>query len=218
MLMRTTGNRRVMASVGLSLLSGVACCVAGCLGPATPQGQTGFGYQAREPLPELYRVLMRTSKGDILLELDRTRSPITVDNFLRYVDDGFYTGTIFHRVVQSGIFVIQGGGFLEDGSEKTTRNPIVLEDNNGRSNLRATLAMARTNAPDSGTSQFYINTQDNTNLDRAGNQRGYAVFGVVLEGMDVVDAIAAEPLLDRGGAFSERPEVDVVIFSVERVN
>jgi len=130
---------------------------------------------------------LHTSKGDIVVELDAKAAPATVDNFVQYAKDGFYDGTIFHRVVHG--FVIQGGGFTQDGTQKQTRDAIGLEA--GKSNLRGTIAMARTNDPNSATSQFFINLADNTFLDPAPGQDGYAVFGKVTQGMDVVDAIAA---------------------------
>lgn len=137
------------------------------------------------------RVVMDTSMGRIVLELDAARAPKTVENFLAYVRDGFYDGTIFHRVIQS--FMIQGGGFTKDMAQKPTRDPITNEADNGLSNRRGTIAMARTSDPHSATAQFFINTVDNAPLDHRGKSPsgwGYAVFGRVVEGLDVVDAIA----------------------------
>lgn len=165
----------------------------------------------QEPRP---RVRLVTSKGTIVVELDREKAPITVSNFLRYVEDGFYDGTIFHRVVPD--FVIQGGGFTPDLTRKDTRPPIINESNNGLSNLRGTIAMARTNDPDSATSQFYINLVDNTSLDYAPDRPGYAVFGRVIEGMDVVDAIAAVETTTRNG-FNDVPVENIVIERAERI-
>jgi peptidyl-prolyl cis-trans isomerase A (cyclophilin A) len=145
-------------------------------------------------LPALaQKVRLATSVGDIVVELDHDKAPKTVDNFLQYVRAGHYDGTIFHRVIET--FMIQGGGYKADLSEKPTRPPIALESRNGLSNLRGSIAMARTNVPDSATSQFFINVNDNLGLDAA-NARdgaGYAVFGKVVEGMDVVDKIKAAP-------------------------
>ncbi len=160
------------------------------------------------------RVRIVTNKGTIVVELDREKAPITVSNFLRYVDDGFYDGTLFHRVVPG--FVIQGGGFLPGLVRKDTRPPIINESNNGLSNVRGTIAMARTNDPDSATSQFFINLVDNTSLDYAPDRPGYAVFGRVIEGMDVVDAIAEVETTSRNG-FNDVPVEDVVIERIERI-
>ena len=165
----------------------------------------------QEPRP---RVRLVTSKGTIVVELDREKAPITVSNFLRYVEDGFYDGTIFHRVVPD--FVIQGGGFTPDLTRKETRPPIINESNNGLSNLRGTIAMARTSDPDSATSQFYINLVDNTSLDYAPGRPGYAVFGKVIEGMDVVDAIGAVETTTRNG-LNDVPVEDIIIERAERI-
>ncbi len=133
---------------------------------------------------------MQTSMGDIVLELDKEKAPITVANFVKYAKDGFYDGTIFHRVIRG--FMIQGGGFTKDMTKKKTRNPIVNESNNGLGNYRGTISMARTADPNSATSQFFINHRDNNmSLDRAEGNPGYAVFGKVIAGMDVVDKIAS---------------------------
>lgn len=142
-----------------------------------------------------HKVKITTSMGDIELGLDRNHAPITVDNFLKYVNDGFYKGTVFHRVIRD--FVIQGGGVTRNASDVLVEKPptyaaITLESQNGLSNLRGTLAMARTTQPDSATSQFYINTVDNTGLNYASPANpGYAVFGQVTAGMDTVDKIRA---------------------------
>jgi peptidyl-prolyl cis-trans isomerase A (cyclophilin A) len=139
------------------------------------------------------KVKLVTSAGDIVLELDRDKAPKTVDNFLQYVRSGHYDNTIFHRVIDN--FMIQGGGMKADMSEKTTRAPIALESRNGLLNVRGALAMARTQVPDSATAQFFINLADNTFLDQANARdgEGYAVFGRVTAGMDVVDKIKAQP-------------------------
>lgn len=137
---------------------------------------------------DLVLVTLETSKGDIVLELNRTKAPITVANFLQYMNEGFYKGTIFHRVEKN--FVIQGGGFDKNMNPKPTRAPIQNEAGNGLSNKAYTIAMARTDNPDSATSQFYINLKDNLFLDKSASSAGYAVFGKVVEGKDVVDAIS----------------------------
>jgi peptidyl-prolyl cis-trans isomerase A (cyclophilin A) len=134
-------------------------------------------------------VIFSTALGNIAIELYPQQAPITVENFLAYVDVGFYDGTIFHRVIPG--FVIQGGGHTEDMEHKVTRKPIKNEADNGLKNLRGTLSMARTRERDSATSQFFINLKDNPVLDHGARDFGYAVFGKVIEGMDVVDKIAA---------------------------
>jgi len=136
-------------------------------------------------------VLIKTSKGDIKVELDKEKAPISVENFLSYVNDGSYNGTIFHRVIKN--FMIQGGGFTADMKQKPTKDPIKNEAKNGLSNAKGTLAMARTAVVDSATSQFFINHADNKFLDHGTRDYGYAVFGKVIEGMDVVDKIAIVP-------------------------
>jgi cyclophilin family peptidyl-prolyl cis-trans isomerase len=134
-------------------------------------------------------VVMETSLGTIKIELYASKAPITVKNFLKYVEDKHYDGLIFHRVIED--FMIQGGGVTQDGKEKATRDPIKNESFNGLSNERGTVAMARTNKADSATSQFYINVKDNKFLDGGSDKVGYCVFGRVIEGMDVVDKIRA---------------------------
>ncbi len=151
-------------------------------------------------------VIMKTSKGEIHIELDAEAAPLSVENFLQYVDDGFYDGTVFHRVVPG--FVIQGGGFVADGTQKKTRPPIKNEAENGLKNDRGTLSMARTSVVDSATSQFFVNLVDNDFLNHGTRDFGYAVFGRVTEGMDVVDAIAESP--------PSNPGEGVVIESAKR--
>jgi peptidyl-prolyl cis-trans isomerase A (cyclophilin A) len=145
------------------------------------------------------KVRLATSLGDIVVELDREKAPQTVDNFVSYVKAGHYDGTIFHRVIEN--FMIQGGGMRPDMSEKPTRPPIPLESRNGLSNVRGTVAMARTMDPNSATAQFFINVKDNPFLDQPNSRdgNGYAVFGKVVAGMDVVDKIRAVPVGDKGG-------------------
>lgn len=139
------------------------------------------------------QVVLETNQGNITIELDRTKAPISVENFLKYVDSGHYNGTIFHRVIKD--FMIQGGGMTEKMSEKDTNSPIKNEAGNGLRNLRGTLAMARTGNPNSATAQFFVNLKDNDFLDKESPRRvdpyGYAVFGKVVAGMDVVDKIGA---------------------------
>lgn len=141
---------------------------------------------------ESNRVKLETSMGDIVIELDAEAAPVTVKNFLQYVKEGFYDGTVFHRVIKD--FMVQSGGLDADMVEKRTRPPIVNEASNGLKNLRGTIAMARRPDPDSATAQFFINHKDNAVLNHVPNRKdraGYAVFGKVVEGMEVVDAIAA---------------------------
>ncbi|MEX8498322.1 peptidylprolyl isomerase [Leptothrix ochracea] len=144
------------------------------------------------------KVRLNTSMGDVVIELDTKNAPISTKNFIEYVKAGHYDGTIFHRVIEN--FMIQGGGFTPDMQQKTTRPPIALESKNGLKNTRGTVAMARTNVPDSATSQFFINVTDNAFLDQANSRdgTGYAVFGKVIDGMAVVDKIRAVPTTRRG--------------------
>jgi len=161
-------------------------------------------------------VKLEMSMGDILIELNEEAAPVTVENFLRYVDESFYDGTIFHRVIPN--FMIQGGGFTADMQKKRTHEPIVNEANNGLKNNRGTIAMARTSEPNSATSQFFINHKDNDFLNYSGRGKpGYAVFGRTIEGMDVVDAIAAVKTT-RKGRHSDVPVEPVVIKSAKVVS
>jgi len=163
--------------------------------------------------------VIHTSMGDIKLELLADQAPASVDNFISYAKSGFYDGTIFHRVISH--FMIQGGGFTVDMEKKATREPIVNEANNGLSNIRGTVAMARTNDPHSATAQFFINTQDNLNLNHTGESSsrtwGYAVFGRVTEGMSVVDEIRFVETTTTP-PYSNVPKVPVVIESMEIID
>jgi cyclophilin family peptidyl-prolyl cis-trans isomerase len=158
------------------------------------------------------RVVLETSLGNITLELYPDKAPVTVENFLGYVNAGFYNGTIFHRVIPN--FMIQGGGMEPGLRQKTTRAAIANESANGLTNDRGTVAMARTSAPDSATAQFFINHADNAFLNKARAQDGvgYCVFGKVVSGMDVVDKIAGVAT-GRRGSFENVPAQDVVIRS-----
>ncbi|MCU0835588.1 MAG: peptidylprolyl isomerase [Chromatiaceae bacterium] len=163
------------------------------------------------------RVLLETSKGTITVELDAEKTPKSVEGFLGYVDAGFYDGTIFHRVIPD--FMIQGGGYGEQMDRKETRAPIQNEADNGLKNDRGTLAMARTSNPHSATSQFFINLKDNEFLNHKGKSPqgwGYAVFGRVISGMEVVDAIAGEPTGMRAG-MQDVPNTPIVIQRASRV-
>ncbi len=160
-------------------------------------------------------VLMKTSMGDIKIELDAEKAPISVENFLSYAKEGFYNGTIFHRVIEG--FMIQGGGITQGMDSKQTKPPIQNEAGNGLKNLRGTLAMARTNDIHSATGQFFINVVDNAVLDHQDTSPrgfGYAVFGRVTEGMEVVDRIKAVETTTKGH-FQDVPTKEVVIESVE---
>jgi cyclophilin family peptidyl-prolyl cis-trans isomerase len=139
----------------------------------------------------LTKIRFSTTKGDIVVELNEEKAPITCRNFLQYVQDKFYDGTIFHRVIKG--FMVQGGGETIDMRQKPVRPPIINEAKNGLKNDRGTVAMARTSDPDSATSQFFINHADNDFLNYGVRDAGYAVFGRVIEGMDVVDKIASVP-------------------------
>jgi peptidyl-prolyl cis-trans isomerase A (cyclophilin A) len=143
-------------------------------------------------------VRLSTTQGDIVIQLDAAKAPKTVENFLQYVRERHYDGTIFHRVIDG--FMIQGGGFTPDMTQKPTRAPIPLEARNGLSNQRGTIAMARTMDPNSATAQFFINVRDNPFLDapNAPDRQGYAVFGRVVSGMDVVDKIKAVRTTNKG--------------------
>lgn len=163
------------------------------------------------------KVKIQTTLGNMTIELDAQAAPVTVKNFLEYVNDGFYDGTIFHRVIKD--FMIQGGGMTRDMQSKPNNEPIVNEASNGLKNKRGTIAMARTNDPDSATSQFFINHADNDFLDYSGPQPdkiGYAVFGKVTEGLDVVDKIAAVKT-GRKGYYNDVPVTVVEILSVKVV-
>jgi cyclophilin family peptidyl-prolyl cis-trans isomerase len=156
------------------------------------------------------RVRVSTTLGEFVIEVNQAKAPNTVQNFLQYVQDGFYGGTIFHRVIPG--FVVQGGGFSPGMQEKTARAPIASEANNGLKNLRGTVAMARTDAPNSATAQFFVNLTDNAALDATLTSPGYTVFGSLVEGLDVIDQIAAVPTGTQGD-FSDVPVTDVVIQS-----
>lgn len=173
-----------------------------CAGPA-------FAQDAGKGNPT---VVIKTSKGVIEAVLFRDKAPITVDNFMKYVDSAFYTGTIFHRVISG--FMIQGGGFDRYFTQKTTRPPIKNEAANGLKNERGTLAMARTPAVDSATAQFFINLKNNAMLDHGARDYGYAVFGKVTAGMDVVDAIASVQTGPQGPFDSDVPRNAVIIESI----
>ena len=163
------------------------------------------------------RVALHTNMGDIVIELDSVKAPISSENFLAYVKDGFYNGTVFHRVIDN--FMVQGGGYTTDLQPKPARAPIQNEANNGLSNLRGTVAMARTGEPNSASAQFFINLVDNPRLDYVSDQNGmtwgYAVFGKVVDGLDVVDRIRAIPTGAQGPFRTDVPTQPVVIERAE---
>ncbi len=164
---------------------------------------------ANIPVPQ---VAIKTTLGDMLFELDPVKAPITSLNFMRYVNNGYYNNLIFHRVIPN--FVVQGGGYDANMVGPNTLAPIKLESGNGLSNLRGTLAMARLDAADSATSQFYVNVVDNLSLDKSDTNSGYAVFGKVISGMDTVDAIAAVPTATTASGVADVPVTPVVMTSV----
>ncbi len=194
--MKLTTRNLVIALIVLILMGSTIFSAMDMFGGGGPPEET------------LVIAVLETNKGVIEIELDEEASPRTVRNFIRYVEDGSFDGTIFHRVMSG--FMIQGGGFTPDGTQKETRDPIQLESNNGLKNLRGTLAMARTSEPNSATNQFFINLVDNSFLNYGAGQPGYAVFGRVVSGMDVVDDIGSVSTETRG-PYSDWPVEDVII-------
>jgi cyclophilin family peptidyl-prolyl cis-trans isomerase len=157
------------------------------------------------------KVKLTTSLGEIVIQLNPEKAPISSANFLTYVNEGFYNGTIFHRIIPG--FMAQGGGFDTDFNQKAVHDPIKNEADNGLPNKRGTIAMARTNVPDSATAQFFINYKDNSFLNYSSPTTsgwGYAVFGEVIEGMDIVDEMAKQPTGNRGG-HQDVPKTNIVI-------
>ncbi len=189
------------------LISGVLLLLV--ISIAFKMGITGNIIMTENP-----QVKMQTSKGDVLIELYSKEAPITVENFLVYVNEGFYDDLVFHRVISN--FMVQGGGFESDGSEKTTKAPIKLESNNGLKNDKGTLAMARTFIPDSATSQFFINLQDNDFLNYGSRDDGYAVFGKVIEGLEIIEAIGQVDTRIKNG-MQDWPVEDIKIISITSI-
>jgi cyclophilin family peptidyl-prolyl cis-trans isomerase len=225
---------RVMRSATRALTLAL-CGLILCSCAKEPKGKTKKDADADKSAGDNPVVVINTSMGKITMELFADKSPITVKNFLKYVDQGFYDGTIFHRVMGAENFerdfMIQGGGFLPGPKEKEeTGAPIENEAGNGLSNERGTLAMARTPDPNSARAQFFINVADNARLDRSPRDAGYAVFGKVIKGMDVVDKIKAvethttqAEAIGPGGQrvktdFENVPVKDVIIKSIRRVS
>ncbi|WP_127960105.1 peptidylprolyl isomerase A [Serratia microhaemolytica] len=181
-----------------TLIAAITFCSLACATVAFAAGET--------------RVMLTTSLGDIELQLDSEKAPISSKNFVDYVNSGYYNNTIFHRVIPG--FMVQGGGFNAEMQQKVTQSPIKNEADNGLRNLRGTIAMARTANKDSATSQFFINVADNAFLDHGQRDFGYAVFGKVVKGIDVVDKIAQAPTGSRG-PHQNVPKTPIVILSAK---
>lgn len=172
---------------------------------------TAIPAAAQQPIPLFPTIALQTNHGEIVLELDGKRAPITVANFVTYVRDGHYDGTIFHRVIPG--FVAQGGGYTVKYDERPTRDPIPNESGNGLRNVQGSIAMARQGEPHTATSQFYINLGDNNALDPNPRRWGYTVFGQVVSGMEVLEKIAAIPTGSGGDFPSDVPQAPVIIES-----
>jgi cyclophilin family peptidyl-prolyl cis-trans isomerase len=199
-------TRRRIALLAVLLL--IAACSRD--GDEKPKQETAPAPKSANPIVE-----MKTSKGTIVIELYPDKAPKTVANFLSYAEQGFYNGTIFHRVIPD--FMIQGGGYTADRQRKDTGAPIPNEANNGLKNQEGTIAMARTSDPNSATAQFFINAKDNAFLDFKNptpSEYGYTVFGNVTHGMEVVHAIEHAPTSDQGTAFADLPTETITIESV----
>jgi cyclophilin family peptidyl-prolyl cis-trans isomerase len=181
-------------------------CLLLALGLATSVPVTAGAQEASSSLQP--RVRIETTAGAFVIELDAVRAPITAESFLRYVREGFYEGLLMHRVVAN--FVVQGGGYAPDYQPRETRAAIVNESGNGLSNVRGSVGMARGETPHSATSQFYVNVKDNPGLNPLPSRWGYTVFGKVVEGMDVIDAMAYVPTGERAG-FADTPLQPIVI-------
>jgi cyclophilin family peptidyl-prolyl cis-trans isomerase len=203
--------QRLVLACALFLMA--SATTAGAQQPATEVPPPAAAAPAPTAAPQ---VLISTSMGDITVALDRVHAPISVDNFLRYVNEKHYDGTLVYRVAPG--FVIQAGSFDSATHERDVHDPIALEANNGLSNLRGTLSMAREEAPNTAAAEFFINLVDNTRLDHhaddTGNTTGYTVFGHVVSGMDVVDKIAAVPVGDNGPMAGHAPVTPILISKV----
>jgi peptidyl-prolyl cis-trans isomerase B (cyclophilin B) len=176
---------------------------------------TTLSFATENLMSDSPKVKFTTSLGEIVIQLNPEKAPVTSANFITYVNEGFYDGTIFHRIISG--FMAQGGGFDTDFNQKTTHDPIKNEADNGLPNKRGSIAMARTNVPNSATAQFFINYKDNSFLNFTSptpSGWGYAVFGEVIEGMDVVDEMAKQPTGNRGG-HQDVPKTDIVIEKAE---
>jgi peptidyl-prolyl cis-trans isomerase A (cyclophilin A) len=193
---------RQCRSVGMTVMIGLA-------------GLVSLGNATLATAQNKLNVLMKTSQGDVTIELQHDKAPKSVENFLQYVRDGFYSNTIFHRVIDG--FMVQGGGFTTDMAQKTTRAPIPLESQNGLKNELGTVAMARTSNPNSATAQFFINTVNNPNLNYPQPDGfGYAVFGKVVKGMDVIEKISKTPT-EFKGMMRDVPSTPIVIQSITMI-
>lgn len=207
-------NIRTLPSLFLlaTALFGTAFSTASCADQTPPAKSNTEAKQTTQKKPATQtHVILETSEGNIELALDASKAPISVANFLEHVNSGHYDGTIFHRVIDN--FMIQGGGFNPDMSKKAVSKTIQNEANNGLKNVRGTIAMARRNAPHSAQAQFFINVKDNPNLDHTGKTPygwGYAVFGKVTKGMDVVDAIRKTPTTT-AGSYRDVPAKPIII-------
>lgn len=198
MMKKTIFNALVVGIIGLAQIAQAQ--------DAKPQEPT------TQPLKGIVKAVIETSKGNIELELDADKAPLSVQNFVNYANKGFYDGTIFHRVIPN--FMIQGGGFTADMQQKAPDKTIQCESKNGLKNLKGTIAMARTSDPHSATSQFFINVKDNTNLDFPSfDGWGYAVFGKVTKGIEVTDDIVKAPTT-RKGPHSDVPVEAITINKV----
>ena len=217
-MMGSTG-KRLACLISILMVASAALCLVGIstvtgqeAKDPSPKAAPASGQKAKSDHPQ---VAVKTSMGEIVLELDRKRAPITVENFLQYAKDGFYNGTLFHRVIPD--FMIQGGGMEPGMKKKPTRDPIRNEAANGLKNTTGTIAMARTSVVDSATAQFFINCKDNSFLDHRDTSSrgfGYAVFGKVVKGMDVVRKIEKAPTGTKG-SYRDVPVEDITIVSVE---
>ena len=207
---------RLIASFATAAFSSASLASAQGTPPAAPSAPAAPATVAPPAAAAMEYAVLRTNKGDIVIELDRAKAPITVENFVGYIKDGFFDGTVFHRVVPN--FVIQGGGFTAAGEQKKTKAPISNEWQNGLKNKRGTLSMARTNNPNSASSQFFISLKDNDMLDQPiSGGAGYAVFGSVISGMDIVDAIARSRTTVRYG-MRDWPVEDVAVTKAEMIS
>jgi len=214
-MVSTRGGQLMIRTRSVALLGLLSCALmfGAMTASAGFNAASGSATAASTVIPKP-RVRMHTNRGDIVIELWPDKSPKTVENFLRYVDEGFYTGTIFHRVINGTL--IQGGGYTKYMQLKPTHDPIKNESKNRIPHQRGTIAMARLPKPDSATAQFFINTRRNSQLDYRSEKSGYAIFGMVVEGMDIVDAIAAQKT-GEFGAFSDVPLNLILIEMVTRV-
>jgi peptidyl-prolyl cis-trans isomerase B (cyclophilin B) len=228
--MMNTSNYSIRRLTAIFVATCLLLATGGCSEPQDPRSVENFddGSASAEQvtiqtderpqtMPEQNpTAVMKTNKGEIRVELFADKAPKTVENFLTYVDEGFFDGTIFHRVIPG--FMVQGGGFTPDMQQKSTHAPIKNEADNGVKNTRGTLAMARTNVVDSATAQFFINVADNDFLNhrsKSPDGYGYAVFGRVIDGMEVVDKIVAVQT-GRSGPHSDVPVEPVIIESIKR--